>query len=719
MDTDPQHFFQDLSRFLKDDIIGPHETHRLLDTLNRNLIGEQVNSSIIDVYLIHIFHTSDGLLQFIETSARKKKFKKASIQAVEILCTIVNNFPTRVQEHDILSIYTMCTKIMKSDTDSLIKVKVFQLLQISLEKNEGCVESKKASTVYGDFLTSLLSALVQKHSDTVKNKEMTVLGYFAKKYPYLISDPKKVQQTFWRNFETLVAKPNRKVSQNVLEGFFLGFMYFLEAFPLKPEISENKKIADKLYKSLKGLVTVSKTERIKSGNRAALLFLANNVAIFKENLLEEYEFWHSKLPVWLTFGAEERKVAVTVLKAFYQVIAVTLEEKDGEQWKEVVMYFNNYSKTILKTKESSNYEKRLAIFCLKQFSHSSYKHLPLSEVTGLFLMIMQNFEETYILNYNPQGEEWEYLPDYIQTVANFMTFKHFTASDFFCLQRAVINMVKSFHQLPILHYSLVVDSLVMTLFHLKKTQYFDVFLENIVFHGVVWSCSHHHISNEAFSEETTQKVVTVKSYFPLWKGLLNITSNCSYDKHGFFLEDRKYVLERLVNELVKTLMLLINKLNVSVKLKEDNVAITDVEQAYKVEETNDYAIFLNVIDFYREIFNNIKPTMFKKCVCKIITHLTDKCLKYPLISGFYKLLSFGLKIAKNLDLFLADTPAPDVVNCQATLSTFLSLLLDKMSEFKDELLISCLQVLLETPVVVIKNMLPFLCRSFHQYLRSG
>lgn len=136
-------------------------------------------------------------------------------------------------------------------------------------------------------------------------------------------------------------------------------------------------------------------------------------------------------------------------------------------------------------------ENRLAIFCLKQFAEASYKHLNSEEFSNIFSIIMQIFEDTYILNHNPGSEEWEYLPDYIQTVSNLMKFKTFNSSDFFCLQRAVINMIKSFHQLPYLHHATVIDAIVMTLFYLKQMQYFDIFLENIVYQGNYYICLEH------------------------------------------------------------------------------------------------------------------------------------------------------------------------------------------------------------------------------------
>ncbi|KAJ8973604.1 hypothetical protein NQ317_010041 [Molorchus minor] len=305
-------------------------------------------------------------------------------------------------------------------------------------------------------------------------------------------------------------------------------------------------------------------------------------------------------------------------------------------------YFNGWCRDIMGQENATSHEKRLAIQCLRIFSDVFYKYLSSDEVTSLFLTIMQNFEYNYVLNYNPSSEQWEFLPYYVQTIANLMQFKSFSSSEFYCLQRAVINMIKSFHQLPHLHHDLVIDGIVTACFYLKKTKYFDVFIENIIYQGVVWTCCHEHISKEDFSEETDEKVITIKKFKPLWAGILNLSSNQSYNKYGMNLDDRKHILVRIVNQFVKTLMVLINKLNISVRLKGENTA-TELEEAYQVEQTNDYAIFLNVVDFYQEIFRFIDPKMFEKCICRIIKHFINKCIEFPLISGFYKLLSYSLK----------------------------------------------------------------------------
>lgn len=402
-----------------------------------------------------------------------------------------------------------------------------------------------------------------------------------------------------------------------------------------------------------------------------------------------------------------------------------------------MQYFKKWSQSTVNNINANSDEKHLALTCFKSLSTVFDKNLEQHELIDLFLSLKTVFEQTYVLSFEPENEQWEFLPDYIQAFASFICFVEFTTSDFICLQRGVINMIKSFPHLQYAHKYVVIDGMAMTFCYLKKTQYFDMFIENVVYQGnffpstskciidffrsnilhlnfqrhllgVAWSCSHLHISSAEFlTEDSTDKILTVRNYFQFWKGIFQMSCNSTYDKYGFYLEDRKYTVERLTNELVKTLRILINKLNISVKAKEEELALTDFVQAFKVENKSDYDIFLNVVDFYLEIFNELEPKLFRRVIGKIINDMINKCLQNRLVSGFYKLLSCGLRIARKLSWFNNEhNPKEEVVECRENLKNFLPLLLNSMVEFKDELLISCLRVLLEIPVSLIKEHLP-------------
>lgn len=122
----------------------------------------------IDLFLIHIFEKSSGLINFLDVAIKFKDFKNPVIKAVEILYTLVNNFPSRLVESNIIDIYTFCNTIIKVNTISEVKVKALDLLYVSLEKLDICFETNDISSTYNGLLNSLQFALKQKHCDTGK-----------------------------------------------------------------------------------------------------------------------------------------------------------------------------------------------------------------------------------------------------------------------------------------------------------------------------------------------------------------------------------------------------------------------------------------------------------------------------------------------------------------------------------------------------------------------
>lgn len=86
-----------------------------------------------------------------------------------------------------------------------------------------------------------------------------------------------------------------------------------------------------------------------------------------------------------------------------------------------------------------------------------------------------------------EDEQWELLPEYVQTLSSFIMFSSFPLSAFFCIQKGAVNMIKFFPSFQYAHYHIVIDGMAMTLFYLKNTQYFDVFVENIVYQGKLTS----------------------------------------------------------------------------------------------------------------------------------------------------------------------------------------------------------------------------------------
>nr|CAH7756350.1 unnamed protein product [Callosobruchus chinensis] len=176
MDKDPQQLLDDLSTFSKDSYNGPTESYRLLDSFNRMLSEEQLEPSFIDLCLITMFDQAKGLLNYITSLHVNKQFKDCVKKAVEIIYTIINNFPYKVVEANVVDIYTMCIKIMKSSiTDANIRGKIITLATITLEKVNDFLGSTKVTEALKELLTVLMLCLNQRHTSSTGNTKLIKL----------------------------------------------------------------------------------------------------------------------------------------------------------------------------------------------------------------------------------------------------------------------------------------------------------------------------------------------------------------------------------------------------------------------------------------------------------------------------------------------------------------------------------------------------------------
>lgn len=66
--------------------------------------------------------------------------------------------------------------------------------------------------------------------------------------------------------------------------------------------------------------------------QAAIKFFENNLNLFDEHILKDYEYWHVKMLEWLKAGTEESKSSITFLKSFLQALGTIMENKDGSEY---------------------------------------------------------------------------------------------------------------------------------------------------------------------------------------------------------------------------------------------------------------------------------------------------------------------------------------------------------------------------------------------------
>lgn len=140
-------------------------------------------------------------------------------------------------------------------------------------------------------------------------------------------------------------------------------------------------------------------------------------------------------------------------------------------------------------------------------------------------------------------------------------------------------------------------------------------------------------------------------------------------------------------------------LNLNVKSKENNV-FSDVKVSQTVENESDFRIFLNLVDLYVEILANVENFLWSNTLKKFLYEIIKNSYKNPLISGFYKLVNAVLMASGAFQS--ADTDRYDA-ECFNLVLQYLWNTLDAITQYPQELQISCLQFILQAPESFIRR----------------
>lgn len=220
-----------------------------------------------------------------------------------------------------------------------------------------------------------------------------------------------------------------------------------------------------------------------------------------------------------------------------------------------------------------------------------------------------------------------------------------------------------------------------------------------VYDGIAWSCSHTLALDAELQRELNnlkQSPVCYKNYLPLWTELLNAER---YRARG-----HEQLAQYVANTMMDVCIALINRLNIQVKRKNEDTVLSDVAFTQSAVNQADFRVFTNLVDLYVDVIDASELRLFANTVHKFLYEVVRLSYRYPLISGFYKLIRVGMKIFAYTSM---DEEAKNAESQQMEelLSNYLWHTLDLISTFSNELLIACLYLILNAPFAYVENAL--------------
>ncbi|KAK9874531.1 hypothetical protein WA026_005374 [Henosepilachna vigintioctopunctata] len=685
-----------------DDPNMAEESNRLLTQFNTHLEKDQINSSELGSYLLFIFHKEYGLTKFMSVVYPKQSFRKPMCQCLEILYLLINNFPAKIGKF-IKDINEVCLLILRaSNASSNEKVKAVSLIILGFERIpldlayiDHCV----------DIYKGLQSCLTFKIGDSISEKVYECLGLYIKLFDYTVNNQEQCilrNSMFFKIKEELMKSDH---SKKLVSGLFTGLTHIFERVPF--EAVEDKMKIDELYKFIKTLADNAEVNTIRTSSRAALLLLQQNMDLFVDKVFSDQNFWHTTLIKWLIkLGEKEKKVASNVLLTVYLYITKHFIKEKEPKFKSMLKNYLIFFRKGMDKTDSTYLQKQIYIHSIRIFFAAAPELLTEIEMSNFSTKLLNAFETTYVNNPDASSDDWSLLPHYIQMITSVIMIGK-VPNEVELIKQSLILMLETYYNIPILHRSAVVEAFLRAIYFLHSEEFFDSFLFDLIYQSVIRSCSHKHVSE---LELSGNNLITVKDYMYFWNSICKMEFDNRYDEWGMDIEKRKHIFQKIVEKLMLTLFVSVNKLDVTMAVR--HTKSTDIKDIFKINDKNDFVIFLNIVDFYEEMFTKINCNILRKFIQKLLNFLMEKSSLYPMVSGFYKLLAACLKVANNMNYFHSSLNVEVNEPFRRTCFKYIRALLPQILRFRDELLISSLNVLLEYPRLVLQEMLPDLTPLF-------
>lgn len=296
-------------------------------------------------------------------------------------------------------------------------------------------------------------------------------------------------------------------------------------------------------------------------------------------------------------------------------------------------------------------------------------------------------EDEASIYYEDIADYQESLSRILQHITN-VSIHHIKTLSKFC-----ILMIKRFPELSLSSQNYALDSLKTTLFNLQslKIHLTQEFISTIIFDGIVWSCSHSLLIDAELKRDLEclpRRPITYKDYVYFWKGLLNS------ENYGAVS-----VAQQIVNEIMETCINLSGKLNINIKTRDENI-YSNLALSHIAENESDFRIFLNMVDLYDEILEDIDPYFINDKFPRFLYEIIRASYRHPLHSGFYRIIDRALTVCSYFDKKSStDTELYNMV------LQYLQNTVDKVCLFPHELQISCVQLILRVPKYLILRLI--------------
>ncbi|KAM3927958.1 DNA-dependent protein kinase catalytic subunit [Leptodactylus fuscus] len=727
--------------------VSLHELHRLLASgdpgsceaslgLLRSLGEECVilapGSSVLALNTSLVFSKEYGLLLFIHKSLSNEEYRDCREEALKFLCTFLEKIDQNSQPYA-LEIKKICVIVYTKEKYAKCKVAALDLLikLLQLLKKSYKIEEFKISEIFNKFYGELANK--SKLTDTVLEKVYELLGILGEVQPSdMLNNSEKLFRAYLGELKGQMTSSTRQPKLSVVSGCLRGLSALLINFTKSAEedASTSKEIFEYTLKAINPQIDLKRYAVPLAG----LNLLALHTSQFSPYIMDNYQVIYEVMSKWCGhINQEMKKTAFAALDSFLKQIAL-LVTNDAVAHKDKLQFFMEQFYKIIRKMEASNKELSIAIRGYGLFA-GPCKAVNAKDVDFMYIELIQRCKQMYLTEAETEDDNVYQLPNFLQAIASVILYMDSIPEIYTpVLERLLVVQIETFPQYSSKMQYLCSRSIIKVFLSLAgKGPVLWSLISTVVHQGLIRVCSKpvRFEKDEYGADDSGEvrsgkwKVPTYKDYLDLFRSLLN----CDQIKESIFSDEvipavtspLQSLSRLLYDELIKSILKIIEKLDLSLQKQESGKEDDENQLSYLVIATSDpaanlyptkpkdFTAFVNLVDFCSEIIPKRHVEFFEPWVYVFGYELVLKSTRLPLISGFYRLLSIVMKNAKKLKYFEGVSPKssgkcpqnPEKFSCFALFLKFGKEVSSKMKQYKDELLASCLTLILSLPHDII------------------
>ncbi|XP_028047125.1 DNA-dependent protein kinase catalytic subunit isoform X2 [Monomorium pharaonis] len=516
---------------------------------------------------------------------------------------------------------------------------------------------------------------------------------------------KRLNNSASNEYNDIIKQP--KTHKNDFHLYFDALADMLDSVE-SPDTVRKMTVFHNSYEWIKYFSQTSSQQKKRTIMKSAIDLLCRHMDLFRDLLYPDYKYWHNFLQRLSSETTMYGNSGRSALKKFYQVIGQILTNQNSEEndYNDILVYFLQYFEKKFRDSNLDLITPRLIAYGFSQMAAPCKVHMSDFKIRSMY-SITTSYALPLCSSEYSHSTHIESICCYQEALSEILChMTDVTMEQVNILVKLSAYTIKRFPDLTKSNNALAVLTLIKTISNLATVNksLLQRYLDSIVYDGVAWSCSHTLALDAELQQELNdlkQMPVCYKNYLPLWTGLLNA---------------ERYANEQLAQLVANTMMdvciTLINRLNINVKRTNEDTVLSDVAFTQSAVNQADFRVFANLVDLYVDMINATELSLFVNTVHRFLYEIVRLSYKYPLISGFYKLIRVGMKIfAHTLEEEEKGEEEEEEKSLESQqmeeiLSNYLWHSLDLIPGFSNELLIACLYLILDAPFVHVKNLLP-------------